>query len=195
MAFNFSKLIRDFFSDEIEDSERAKEIFNKGKGGVWGHYGLWLLYDLAFESWAVNDLDIRLLNNETFKPKNTEYSSGKQIEFFHDGYHYLVRVTEKERIRRYSILEDDEPLYDHAMISIKVNNVKRVTAKIQQYIAVDHWNILDILYLKVPLDWYHPLQELHRQRVLLHNKRSEELLRKARKDDMWEDGKDDMWDK
>ena len=194
MEFTFSKLVRDFFSDEIEDSERAKKIFNSGKGGVWGFKGLWVLYDLAFDRWEADRLGIKLLNSETFKPKNTEYRSGKQIEFLHEGYQYLVRVTEKEPIDP-DYLGIDEPGYYHAAISIKVNNVKRVTAKIQQYVAVDHWNILDILYLKVPLDWYHPLQELHWQRVQRINELREELLRKARKDDMWEDGKDDMWDK
>ena len=184
MVFKSTMLKYGLLGGEVENPDTAMKLFNSGKNDLWGFYGLWVLYDFAFSKHVASELNIEFTKHQTFQPKIDDYETGVEFKFSHDKYWYEVRVT-KSVLEQY--LSYDEEPYRHSIVNIKVNDDKKLSAKIQQYIGVDHWNILDINYLKTPLNWYRPLQNLHVKRNDLNNERIRRLLEEHKKQDLWDD--------
>ena len=82
--------------------------------------------------------------------------------------------------------EGEEP-YFHSQINLKANGERKLNAKVRQYELFDRWDILSISYLKTPLSWYHPLQQLFMTKNDLINKENAERLQRYNEKDLWED--------
>ena len=152
--------------------------------------GLDVLYDLAFKTQTALQLNIQFTKHQSFQPKIDEYNNGKEFKFELLGYWYEVRVTESVPEPSLSSFEAHGK---HSMVNIKVDDKKKFSAKIQQYLGASYWNVIDIHFLRPPLKWYRPLLMLDAKRILIEHERDELKLQRKRMQ-IEEKRKQDLWD-